>query len=381
MPPPGPRILFVSGEYPPRIGGIGDHVVRLRAELETQGAKTWVATESVRAPDASSRTYPARPRPWGRLLAAVVRLVRVMKPDVVHVQYQPGAFESPAQVSLLPAALRLAGYRETLAVTFHDRGVPYLFPKAGRLRRAALDVLRRAADVVIYVDANDAGADGQVPAAARGWRHIPSGPTVEPPDDLADRAELRRELGADADAYLVGFFGFRQRSKGVDILSDAVRQPELRDRRLRLALIGAAAPGTGPRRAEPAVPSAMFDGIDRIDTGALAPREVSAWLRACDVVVLPYRDGLSTRHGTFMTTVAHGVPVITTRPASASPPEVTDREVAYVPPGDAAAITSALVRIHDQPEYRRSLAAGARAVARRYSWRRIAERTLAAYEA
>ncbi len=381
MPSPRLRILFVSGEYPPRIGGIGDHVVRLRAELEAHGAETWVATESVPAPDPSGRTYPAHPRPWGRLLAAVIRLARVVKPDVVHVQYQAGAFESPAQISLVPAALRLAGYGETLAVTFHDRGVPYLFPKAGWLRQAAVDVLRRAANVVIYVDANDAGADGLVPTSGRGRHHIPSGPTVEPPDDLPDRAELRRELGADADTYLVGFFGFRQPSKGVDVLSDAVRRPELRERGVRLALIGAAAPEVGPRRAEPAVPSAMFDGIDHIDTGALAPRGVSEWLCACDVVALPYRDGLSTRRGTFMTTVAHGVPVVTTRPVSASPPEVTDREVAFVPSCDADAIASALIRIHDQPEYRRSLAAGAQAIALRYSWRRIAERTLAAYGA
>ena len=243
----------------------------------------------------------------------------------------------------------------------------------------ALDILVRTVDVTIYVDANDAVADGVIETSNSCQTHIPSGPTIEPPGDLPDRTELRRRLGIEADTYLVGFFGFRQPSKGIVVLRDAIKRPELRSRGVRLALIGSASSELGPRRAEPTVPASMFSDIDFIDAGALVPRDVSTWLRACDVVVLPFLAGLSTRRGTFMTTVAHGIPVVTTRPASSLFPEVADGEVAYVPSGDADAIVSALIRIHDDREYWRSLGAGSRAIAMRYSWRRIAERTLAAY--
>jgi hypothetical protein len=56
--------------------------------------------------------------------------------DVVNVQYQAAAYDmrSPA-INLLP--WRLKGLTKT-AVTFHDLRVPYLFPKAGRLRQTAV---------------------------------------------------------------------------------------------------------------------------------------------------------------------------------------------------------------------------------------------------
>ena len=54
-------------------------------------------------------------------------------------------------------------------------------------------------------------------------------------------------------------------------------------------------------------------------------------------------------------------------------------EATTMPAGDADALAAALARVRDDPAYRAELEAGARAVARRYSWRRIARQTLDAY--
>ncbi len=373
-------MLFVTGEYPPRIGGVGDHVARLRPALEALGAATFVATESVPHDDPGAGVYATAARPWGRQLYGVQRLVRSLRPDVVHVQYQAGAFASPGQISWLPLALAGLRFQGALAVTFHDLVDPYLFPKAGVLRRLATDVLRRRAAVSIYVDAHDrAHVCSRIPGQWRKCRVIPAGPTVEPPDDLADRTKLRADLGFDASEFLVGYFGFRQRGKGLDTLALALRAAELRPYRPRLVLIGAAMPNVGAQRADVPIAAADLAGLDVIESGALGPRELSAWISCCDVMALPYRDGLSTRRGTFMVAVAHGIPVVTTSPPRPELLDVRPDEVIFVPPGDAALLAGALARVRSDEAGRRQLASGAQAVAQRYSWRRIARQTLDAY--
>ena len=266
-----------------------------------------------------------------------------------------------------------------LAVTFHDLHRPYLFPKAGRLREAVVRGLGRGADTTIYVDEVDrqrAVLDGYGEANSH-W--IPAGPTIEPPVDVGDRRAARAALGLDSDGFIVGFFGFRQRSKGIDVLAHAMRRSQLAGPDMRLVLIGAGGPPTNARRAEPAMPTSTFEGVRLIDSGEQQPEVISRWLVACDVIALPFVDGLSARRGSFMNAVAHGVPVVTTIPPVEGTVDVGADEVAFVAPGDAAELAAALAAIRDDSARRRQLAEGSRAIAARHTWAEIARRTLAAY--
>ena len=274
---------------------------------------------------------------------------------------------------------RLTGARR-LAVTFHDLLKPYLFPKAGRLRADLVRGLARAADTAIYVDELDRRR-AVVQGYGEGTSHwIPAGPTIEPPADVGDRAAARAALGLDTGDFIVGFFGFRQRSKGVGVLADAMRCPELAGSRTLLALIGAAAPPANARRAERPVPPSTFDGLRLIDTGAQASGVISRWLAACDAIALPFLDGLSARRGSFMNAVAHGVAVVTTFPPVAGTVDASADETVFVPARDAAGLAAALVEIRDNPRRRQQLARGSRAIAARHTWSEIARRTLAAYD-
>ena len=376
---PTPRVLFITGEYPPRIGGVGDHVVRLAAAIAARGWGCHVATESRSANDLPDRVHAIRS---GLPLQAVVdtlRVVRRVRPDVVHLHYQAGAFARPGELMGLARLLPSLAGTSRLAVTFHDLHQPYLFPKAGRLREAMVRSLGRGADTAIYVDEVDrrrAVVEGYGEANAH-W--IPAGPTIEPPANGDDRDAARAVLDLDPDAFIVGFFGFRQRSKGIDVLAHAMRRTELLGPGMRLVLIGASGPPTNARRAEQPVPPSTFDDVRLIDTGEQQPAVISQWLVACDVIALPFVDGLSARRGSFMNAVAHGVPVVTTVPPVEGAVDVGADEVALVAPGDVAELAAALAEIRDDSARRRQLAQGSRAIAARHTWDQIARRTLAAY--
>src|SRR5690606_22549500 len=85
----------------------------------------------------------------------------------------------------------------------------------------------------------------------------------------------------------------------------------------RLLLIGDAAGASDPtnRLANAELeallaPEGLGQAVQR--TGWLPPEAVSAHLQACDVVVLPYRDGASLRRGSLLAALVHGLPIVTT---------------------------------------------------------------------
>ena len=376
----GRRVLFLTGEYPPRTGGIGAYLWQLRRAFEADGVCTRVAVECADGfapPDVT----PLRPAP-GIFVAEFVRAVSRFRPNVVHIQYQAGAFRAVGSVSVVPAALRVAGYRGRIAVTFHDLKLPYLFPRAGSVRRRAVDLLRRMSAPHVYVDERDAALERRRrPADADRILVIPAGPTIVPPADLPARIALRTALGIDADAFVVGFFGFRQASKGIHTLAASLRADTWRGQNVVLALIGQAAPEVANHRAEPAVAPAVFQGLNVRNSQWLSDAEVSRRIGACDVMALPFADGVSTRRTTFMVAAAHGVPVVTTFPPERDLPGISADDVLLVQPGDAGALAEALWRVRDSRELRRRLSEGSRRIAERFAWPRIAEQTLAAYDA
>ena len=377
---PPRRVLFVTGEFPPRIGGVGDHVARLATALEACGLSCHVATESRSADDPGARIHAVGSRLPLLAVVDTIRAARRVRPDVIHLHYQAGAFARPGEIMGLARVLpRLAGAGR-LAVTFHDLHQPYLFPKAGQLRAALVRGLARCANAAIYVDESDRRLAVRQGYGDSNSHWIPAGPTIEPPPDSGDRRAARAALDLELEDFIVGFFGFRQRSKGVEVLAKALRRPEVAGPRTLLALIGAAAPPTNTRRAEPPVPSSTFDGVRLIDTGEQRPGVISRWLVACDVIALPFVDGLSARRGSFMNAVAHGIPVVTTAPAIEGTVDVRSDEAAFVAPDNAPALAASLAEIRDSPARRRQLAQGSKAIAARHSWSELAQRTLAAYD-
>jgi glycosyltransferase involved in cell wall biosynthesis len=115
-------------------------------------------------------------------------------------------------------------------------------------------------------------------------------------------------------------------------------------------------------------------------TGYVADEEVSAYMAAADLLVMPYRDGGSLRRGTLMAALAHGRPLITTQPGSPQPALVHGQNVWLVPVDDPAALGDAILLLRADPPLRGRLAAGARQLSLTFSWDKIAAQTADFYE-
>lgn len=375
------QISFLTGEYPPEPGGVGDYTRRLAGALIARGAQCDVLTiqdgRLVRyaAPATDAPPTPIRagvdwsPRCWPAIRAALTQ----QRPDWLHIQYQTGAFALQPAINLLPWRLRRMPERPRIAVTFHDLLEPYLFPKAGRLRRWITLRLARDADAVIVTNAADAA---NLAGAGIDAHLIPIGSNIPVAPPAGYRREAwRAALGVAPDELLVAYFGLLSPSKGVDTLIEALQR--LPDRPWRLLIIGGDATSPQDRAYAQQLDTLITQrslAARVIRTGHSAPADVSAHLLAADCAALPFRDGASFRRGSLLAALAHGCPLITTTPAdTATAAALTAPPAALlVPPEDSAALAAGLARLANDPALQGRLADGGRALAARFSWDSIA---------
>ncbi len=340
------RICLITGEYPPEEGGVADYTRCLAEALVERGLEVDVVTgprhpdsdergtavEVVtgrRHPDGDNRVPVHRVVPgWGwSSLRRLRHIVATLEPDVVHVQYQTAAFDMHPAINIGLGRLgSKSGGRKSgalTAITYHDLREPYLFPKAGPVRGWVTRLPSRQADLTITTNEEDH-------SALAAWGHarrlalVPIGANVpDAPPAGWSREGWRDAAGIPRDADLLVYFGFLNPSKGGRTLLAALGRLVAQGRDARLVMLGGTVGASDATNAAELAAFANEVGAaglsDRIIwTGYAPPAEVSGFLRAADVAVLPYADGASYRRGSLLAALEHGCAVVTTWPAEAA---------------------------------------------------------------
>ena len=104
------KVLFVTGEFPPMQGGVGDYTREIGLALHELGCDVHVLT-STQAGPVTALTVHSLVERWGwNCWGMVLDRIRQDQPDIVHVQYQAAAILSachdPRAIRLLVRALR-----------------------------------------------------------------------------------------------------------------------------------------------------------------------------------------------------------------------------------------------------------------------------------
>ena len=392
-------IGLITGEYPPDQGGVGDFTHELGQALTALGHEVHVLT------NASHNTQPTTRNPvivhrsvrgwgWG-CWRDIIRLHDVLHFDIVNIQYQTAAYEMHPAINLLPLRLRSGagkGRRPRTVATFHDLKVPYLFPKAGRLRCWVNLALARWSDAAIVTNAEDFTRLSTYSFICSPSL-IPIGSNISPqPPAGYDRECWRADWGVEPNDLLLSYFGFLNESKGAETLVRALDKlvqsaPSIQYpiSSIQLVMVGGKAGSSDPTNL--AYLKKVESLIEELGlrervlwTGYTPQPEVSANLLASDVCVLPYRDGASFRRGSFMAALAHGLPIVSTRPRVDVPELRHGENILLVPPDAPVALAAAIARLAEDAKLRRCLGEGAARLAQEFTWEKIAEKTEALYE-
>ena len=192
-------------------------------------------------------------------------------------------------------------------------------------------VLRRA-DRFVVQNARNAGEIARVSAGAR--VEIVPHPS-EPRAVIPDRAAARARLGVPIDAPVFLFSGLLRPYKGWDILLDAFRA--VRKEFPEAILVFAGEPWGKARDLPVRAPAGV-----RLELRYQPEEERAEWFAACDAVVCPYRH--ATGSGIAADAFAFSRPVIGTAVAGLLGVVEDGRSGLLVPPADAGALASAMIR-------------------------------------
>ena len=297
------KVCLVFPVFPPSIDGIGDHTSRLAGAL-AEDAEVLVLT-GPKPHDSfpgvqTVAVFGEDPRESARRL---VKTISVTDPDWVLVQYNPFSYGKWGYNPFLPQAVKeIAGSRRRVALMIHEPSVP---PESLRFRimrlwqQRQLNSLIESASLVFF---SISAWTREFSKLYPGKRivHLPIGSNI--PLVSQHRFQVRKMYGVEDDAILLGLFGSGHPNRLFGFVRAAVETLRASGLTAPLLYVGGSSSRLGEALGE----------LDFHDAGKLPPEDVSHHLGAMDVYLCPFKKGVSSRRGSFMAGIQHGLPCVTT---------------------------------------------------------------------
>lgn len=371
------RIDLVFPVLPPMLNGIGDHTALLATELGARHRVRILTSQAACAPvpDATVETVEipgvstARGGTASGAAVPLLEAVAVDPPDWLVVQYNPFSYGRRGLNGRLPRALlrlRAARTPTRIAVMVHEPFVPVDGWKNAMMttwQRAQFALLGHAADLMLF---------SIEPWARRfsGWfpstpvRHLPVGSNIpRAADGSAERT--RRRLGLGQDELVVGLFGSAHPSRLLSFARAAVEALAHAGHAPRVLYVGPH--GDKVREAIGAPPI--------VDAGPLAAAAVSHHFGVMDLYLAPFQKGVSTRRGSFMTGLQHGVATVSTYGKHTDPTLLRHNGSAFLlaPDHDPGPFRGYVMELARAPRLRQRIGqAGREHFEHTYAWPRLA---------
>ena len=310
---------IISGEYPPRAGGVSDYTVALSEALAERGCSVhlWVRgfetdSECINPNLTIHRCAgdfgQASLKNLGKLLAVFPG------PRKILVQYVPHAYGFKAMNLGFAKWVRSRGrdHGDDVRIMFHEIAFPWVWwPLHHNLiaffnQLMARELILAASSIYVSIAAWSRLLT-KLGAVASKIQLLPI-PSNVPRADVQKAMKMRDSiLGTGSPTKLVGHFGTYGKWVGRLLFPIAIALLKNRND-IHLLLIG-----DGSREFRSRILKATPDWALRITaTGRKSLAEIAVSIAACDVMVQPYADGVNTRRGSLMACIANGKAVVTT---------------------------------------------------------------------
>ncbi|MCY1044357.1 glycosyltransferase [Corallococcus sp. bb12-1] len=348
-----PTWHLLTGEYPPDAGGVSDHTRSIARALAKAGetVRVWApGAEGVSVDQGVTvHRWPGLYTPPG-----LVRLTRELEatpgPRKLLLLYVPQAFGWKA-MNVPFCAWFAARRHDTRELFLHEAvypwspNAPWRHQVLAGVTRVMLRTLAHGVDrAYISIPAWADHLPERLRARAR-WCPIPSPLPLDAPSE--DVRAVREALGGGPCVAHFGTYG-----AAIAGPLEAVLVPLLqRDERRQALLLGRGS--TAYREALSRGHPGLARRIHARD--GLAPEAVAAHLRASELLVQPYPDGVSARRSSAMAGLGLGLPLVTNAGHLSEPLWREQRPVALADGPSPAALLALAEHLLENEEERRAL--------------------------
>ena len=301
-----PPILVVCPDYFPRPGGLSAHTHHLLIQLGKQGPVRLLTSSDTAQTDGLEIHNLINDWQDPRAITDTIRKIHPEGPVVW--QYVPHMYGRGGVNFRLPSILgklRSEGRRQF--VIAHEIGsgftdgikhIPYAL--AHRIQWGPL--VRNADAVGISTEAWLVNRVGAKPPFTGKFLLTPSPSNIPVAETAGDHSKTwRRKHDLPDDLPLMAYFGAMSWHKRFDWVIDSWKASQKEGRPVGLVMVGSVGDYTPPTELR-----SLFKPL-----GYLDEVDVSKALRAIDLLMLPYLDGVSERRGSFMAGIQHGKTVLT----------------------------------------------------------------------
>ncbi len=358
---------LITPEYPPQSGGVSDYTEQVAQGLAEAGEDVHVWCTTLAGPARTDGSVHIHPE-LGSITPADLRSVdeqlnRFPSPRRILVQWVPHGYRYRSMNLRFCTWLWSRSRRgDRIEIMVHEAFLAF----ARSWRQCAVALVHRVMTAILLQSAERVWVS--TPECERRWkpyrlgRRIPFQwqpvPTnIEVVDDPAGVQRVRNRYAAGG--RLIGHFG----TYGVPVVS--VLEPILiklasetsgETSRAAILLMGMGSQEFRTRQIQKSP-----ELSERLHaTGPLSAADLSRHISACDLMIQPYPDGVTTRRGTLMACLNHERAIVTTAVPKTDPIWIESNAVALAPAGDADAFVGLVNELCADQAKRARLAQAAR---------------------
>ena len=389
-----------------RSGG-ADYALRLAQEIRRVGWDVTVLTSNIPGvvTDPCIRVLPLL-RTWGWSdFLIILQTLRDLRPDVVNLHFSAWTFNDHPMIGFVPEFIR-RWQPQAVIVTHIETHVGFRTGRIGFLSMLLHRILKlwsgknyssyefgttlRSSHKIAVL------SSGNLSVIAKEYPEVVQKSVLTPPPPImpmvaasegrACRSTMRQQFGMSEDESLIAFYGYLYPGKGIENLLDAFKQLRIQGHEVRLIFIGdvpddyALNLSGRPRYRQELKDQVLSMGLeDRVLwTGYIESDSdlASRYLRAADIVCVPFYTGVQLHRSSFSFPAAHGLPIVSTRGQDTEEVFVDGENVILCPPNNESELANAIERLLTNPTLRERLCRGAEQLSKDwFTWEATVSKT------
>jgi len=304
------KICFIVGAFPTMKCGVGDYTYNLVSELAEENNEVSVITsEKAQNSNDKFKIYNII-KSWNfRSLNDIIKQIKTINPDVVHIQYPSDEYKKNMMINFLPLIIKLKCKCKVVA-TIHEYSIG---SKLGKIRNF---ISMKLSDETVVVEERyigDINKDFKVFSKKLKINYVPIFSNIPKYNmNETELSNLKTELGLN-DFKVISYFGFINKNKGFEDIIEVLKKFKANKEKVKCLFVGEFNK-TDEYHNELIKQLETNDLMDYIKiTGFVESAQMVAnYLRISDVCMLPFKTGVSERNGSFLAACKQDIPVLTT---------------------------------------------------------------------